>query len=156
MAARYSFKAKAHAFERAVLFDCFGCVFRTTWEETAAAPKKGADHIFVDADQCQQQAFHRLIVQVRSFFPASPGFLAPEPAGRVHQVWLPSVKSGRATPACSASNGNARVPNAAPSCGQPSGAEIAWQRPSPNGRQVLLRPTEGGNVTGNVCSSAPS
>ena len=156
MAARYSFKAKAYALERTIFLDRFGSVLRATREETAAAPKKWADHIFVDADQCQQQEFHRLIVQVRSFFPASLGFPAPGLAGRVHQVWRPSAESGHATAACSASNGNARVPNAAPSCGQPSGAEIAWQPLGPSGRRVLLQPTESGNVTGNVCSSAPS
>ena len=156
MAAGYSFKAKACAFERTIFLDRFGSVLRATREETAAAPKKWADHIFVDADQCQQQEFHRLIVQVRSFFPASLGFPAPGLAGRVHQVWPPSAESGHATAACSASSGNSRAPVAGPDYDPPSDAEIAWQQPDPSGHLALPQPFGAGNVTGNVCSSAPS
>ena len=156
MAARYSFKAKACAFERTIFLDRFGSVLRATREKTAAAPKQRADHIFVKADQCQQQQFHRLIVQVRSFFPASLGFPAPGLAGRVHQVWLPSAKSGHAREACSASSGSVRAPAAGSDFDRPNDAEIAWQPPGPSGRLVLLQPFGAGNVTGNVCSSAPS
>ena len=156
MAARYSFEAEARALERAMFFQRFGSVLRATREKTAAAPKKRADQILVDADQCQQQRFHRLKIQVRSFSPASPGFLVPGLGGRVQQVWSPSAKSGRATAACSASNGSVRAPVAGSDFDRPNDAETAWLQPGPSGRPALLQPSEGGNVTGNVCSSAPS
>src|SRR6185369_16953798 len=81
VAAGDAFQTEACAFERTIFLYCLGGVFRTAREKTAAAPNQWADRVLIDADQCQQQ-FHRLIVQVRSFFPAGPVFLQPELAGR--------------------------------------------------------------------------
>jgi hypothetical protein len=156
VAAGYAFEAKASAFERTMFFHRLSGVLRTTREKAAAAPKKRADCVFVDAKQCQQQQFHRLIVQVRSFCPANPGFLLPGRAGRVVQVWPPGAVSGRAKVAGSASSESAHVPVAGSGFDPPNGARAVWQQPAPSGHPALLQPPEGGNVTGNERSSAPS
>ena len=58
MAAGNSLQAESATLEGTVLLDGFGSVFGATWEKTATAPQQGADHIFIAADQDEEQSFH--------------------------------------------------------------------------------------------------
>jgi len=50
VAAGYAFEAKVCALECAILLNSLGGILRATREKAAAAPKKRADCVLVDAD----------------------------------------------------------------------------------------------------------
>ena len=156
MAAEYAFEAKQDPLVRTVFIYRFSGIFRATREKTTAAPKDRADCVFIDTDQCQQQQFHRLIVQVRSIFPADSGFHQPELAGRVSLVWSSSAISDRARVTDNATCESSLEPDAGSDSDLLLASEVVWQQPIPSGHPLLHQLSEGGNVTGNENSLTPS
>jgi hypothetical protein len=130
-------------------FSTASAVYSEQLGKNGSGSPERADRVFVETDQCQQQQFHRLIVQVRSFCQQAPDFF-----GQDSPVQCTGLVARRKMKSREGNRQRIRRKFSRPAPDQISVdrpfAKAVWRRPAQTGADLLLLPLEGGNVTGNV------